>query len=381
MRCEWNIAPLRELVAFISKGIAPSYTDEETETTIKVLNQKCNRNFQISYSEARLHDLTKKAVAEARYVQSDDIIINSTGTGTAGRIAQINEVPCKTTVDGHMIIIRANERVTQKYLGYALKSHQREVLQLDEGSTGQTELNRERLLSEITICYPKSLAIQEKITSFLSALDDKIELNQRINDNLERQVSIVFDERFVDFTYTNGTVPDGWHQGVLGDVADITSGKRPTMKQTYPSPNVTIPLVGAASIMGYTNQALYSEPILVTGRVGTHGVVQRFQTPCWASDNALVIKSPYYEFVYQVLRRVDYKNMNRGSTQPLITQTDLKNVRIVLPTVESLQEFEAFAGSLMALYEVNRIENARLAELRDNLLPQLISGTIDISKI
>lgn len=184
MTSNWHVAPLRELVGFISKGMAPSYAESETETTIRVLNQKCNRNYRISYSESRLHDIARKKVPLERYVKPNDILINSTGTGTAGRIAQIDKVPCATTVDGHMIIIRSNNRVTQKYLGYALKNHQREILQLDEGSTGQTELNRDRLLNEIMISYPDSLLEQEEIVRILEGVEQKTLINQKINDNL-----------------------------------------------------------------------------------------------------------------------------------------------------------------------------------------------------
>ena len=184
MKCEWKTEPLRNMISFISKGIAPVYADSESDTTIRVLNQKCNRKFSISYAESRLHNVAAKKVPDERYIIKDDILINSTGTGTAGRIAQVKYVPCPTTVDGHMIIIRANEKVTQKYLGFALKAHQWEILKLDEGSTGQTELNRERLLDEIMVSYPISHYEQNKIVNILSTIDDKIELNQKINDNL-----------------------------------------------------------------------------------------------------------------------------------------------------------------------------------------------------
>lgn len=184
MRSEWKRVPLGDLVGYISKGIAPSYADKESETTVRVLNQKCNRNFRISYSESRLHDLAQKKVTSERYVRSGDILINSTGVGTSGRIAQIDIVPCDTIVDGHMIIVRTNGAVTQKYLGYALKVHQQEVLQLDEGSTGQTELNRERLLDEILISYPVERETQEKIAFCLEGIEKKIFTNEQINDNL-----------------------------------------------------------------------------------------------------------------------------------------------------------------------------------------------------
>lgn len=184
MTSKWHEVPLRELVGYISKGIVPSYAEKESDTTIRVLNQKCNRNFQIGYSESRLHDTAKKRVPDERYVIEHDILINSTGAGTAGRIAQIGSVPQETTVDGHMIILRANEKVLQKYLGYALKAHQWEVLQLDEGSTGQTELNRERLLDEIVISYPESFSVQEGIVMLLEGIDKKMLINTQINDNL-----------------------------------------------------------------------------------------------------------------------------------------------------------------------------------------------------
>lgn len=184
MKSEWDVVPLRSLICFISKGISPIYSEKKTKTTVQVLNQKCNRNFQINYSESRLHDKSKKRVPAERFIRQNDILINSTGKGTAGRVAQIDYVPCETIVDGHMIIIRANNKIDQRFLGYALKAHQQEILQLDEGSTGQTELNRERLLEEIMISYPRSFEIQKRIVSLLDGLNSKIKLNNKINDNL-----------------------------------------------------------------------------------------------------------------------------------------------------------------------------------------------------
>lgn len=133
--------------------------------------------------------------------------------------------------------------------------------------------------------------------------------------------------------------------------------------------------------MGFTSKANHTDKILVTGRVGTHGVIQRFNTPCWTSDNTLVITSLYYEFTNQILHRIDYSSMNRGSTQPLITQGDMKKVVVLVPDEEILAKFEGLANLLMAKWEANNIENAKLALLRDSLLPKLMSGELDISDI
>jgi len=176
-------------------------------------------------------------------------------------------------------------------------------------------------------------------------------------------------------------MPKDWKIGKLGDIAEITSGKRPLAKQNNINDEFCIPLIGASCVMGYTNSVLYSNRILITGRVGTHGVVQRFNEPCWPSDNTLVILSRCYEYCYQILKTINYTAMNRGSTQPLITQTDLKNTEIVVPTNKILTDYEKDIGALMNLYESNQRENTRLAAIRDALLPKLMSGEIDVSNV
>ena len=222
------------------------------------------------------------------------------------------------------------------------------------------------------------LPTQQKIAAILSSLDDKIELNNKINENLEQQAQALFKSWFVDFEPFGGKMPEGWKVGKLSEIADISSGKRPPMKQSEYSNEVSIPLVGAASVMGYTNQVLYNEPILITGRVGTHGVIQRFNSECWPSDNTLVIKSNYYEYTYQILKNIDYDNMNRGSTQPLITQSDLGKVECIIPDEGNLNKFEQLTNNLFAKLQENQLENQKLANIRDTLLPKLMNGEISI---
>ena len=133
--------------------------------------------------------------------------------------------------------------------------------------------------------------------------------------------------------------------------------------------------------MGYTKEYLYDEDILIIGRVGTHGVVQRVNYPCFPSDNTFVIKSKYYGFVYQLLKRIDYDSLNTGSTQPLITQKSLKTVNVVLPDENSLSEFENISKVFFDKIYLNQNEITSLTKLRDTLIPKLMSGEIDVSKI
>ena len=181
---EWKEKTLGEVTSFITKGISPKYSEYESDTTIWVLNQKCNRNFEISYGEARLNDCNLKKVPENKMLKNEDVLINSTGTGTAGRVAQLHNVERPTTIDGHMILLRPTEEVDPLYYGYAIKAYQKQIENLAEGSTGQTEINRQRLQDEVVIRFPSDKSEQKAIGKFLANIDDKIKNNTEINKNL-----------------------------------------------------------------------------------------------------------------------------------------------------------------------------------------------------
>ncbi len=232
-------------------------------------------------------------------------------------------------------------------------------------------------IGKLKIILPP-LEEQQKIGQLLKILDDKIELNNKINKTLEEMAKAIFKSWFVDFEPWGGKMPDDWKEVKLGDIANITTGKRPKLRMSTVSMEAYIPIIGASSVMGFTSDTLYNEKILITGRVGTHGVIQRFCSPCWPSDNTLVIKTEYYEFVYQQLCIVKFYNMNRGSTQPLITQTDMRNIPIILPNYEFLKIFEVLIGQLMDLYDHNIFESTNLSSIRDTLLPKLMSGEIRV---
>ena len=272
-----------------------------------------------------------------------------------------------------------NEETDPLFLFYLLKHNKDKIEAMGSGTTFKEVSGN--TMKNIIVRVPSDKEVQKNIASILGTLDDKIEENERINNNLEQQVSALYQSWFEDFDPTNGVCPDNWSNQMLSTIADISSEKRPPIKSEVYSQETPISIVGAASVMGFTSEANHTDKILVTGRVGTHGVIQRFNTPCWTSDNTLVITSPFYEFTNQILHRIDYSSMNRGSTQPLITQGDMKKVVVLVPDEETLAKFEALAGSLMAQWEANNNENVKLASLRDTLLPKLMSGELDVSDI
>ena len=272
-----------------------------------------------------------------------------------------------------------NENTDPLFLFYLLKYNKDKIEGMGSGTTFKEVSGN--TMKNIVVNVPTDKKVQEKIAAILGSIDDKIEENEQINNNLEQQVSILYQSWFEDFEITNGVCPKDWSYQELSSIADIASGKRPPVKSNVCNQETHISIVGAASVMGFTSEANHTDKILVIGRVGTHGVVQRFNTPCWTSDNTLVITSPYYEFTNQILHRIDYSSLNRGSTQPLITQGDMKKVAVLVPDENTLAKFEKFASSLMAKWEANNNENVKLASLRDTLLPKLMSGELDVSKI
>lgn len=174
-----------------------------------------------------------------------------------------------------------------------------------------------------------------------------------INDNLESQVETL---------YCN-IIRNKQPNGVLAEIATVETGKRPIS-----SIKGSIPLVGAGGIMGYIDSFNYNLPILTLGRVGTHGIIQRFKDKCWISDNSLVIKTAYYEYVYQFLKKVDYAVLNRGSTQPLITQTDIKNLSICIPSNSEMYNFSCFSNRIMSYFSNNNHEIIELCELQASII-------------
>ena len=318
-----------------------------------------------------------------KFRNGDTIMARITPCLENGKTAKVdilyeNEIGFGST---EYIVFRAQEGVDEDFLYYLVCSPivREPAIKSMVGSSGRQRVQTD-VVQNLDIAVPP-YEEQCLIGGILRNLDDKIKINSKINENLLEQASSIYQAWFEDLTLSDGSCPSTWHQGILADIADITSGKRPPVKSSEKTDVAVIPIVGAASVMGYTTEANHTDKILVTGRVGTHGVVQRFNSPCWTSDNTLVITSALYEYTFQILKRIDYRSMNRGSTQPLITQGDMKKVPILIPDNETILKFETFVGQLMEQYQTNLFENEKLVELRDTLLPKLMSGEIDVSDL
>jgi type I restriction enzyme S subunit len=150
----WQAIPLREVTSVLRRGISPKYTDVQG---VAVLNQKCVRNNRDSLGPARLHDPSKR-IGQDQFLRPGDVLVNSTGMGTLGRVGQLMRVDRPMTVDSHVTIVRANADIIDPVLlSQDLLSRQDEIEALGEGSTGQTELSRDSLGRILVVVSPKEM--------------------------------------------------------------------------------------------------------------------------------------------------------------------------------------------------------------------------------
>lgn len=137
----WRVSTLGEECAYLNRGISPKYLEEGG---LLVLNQKCVRDFSLDPSKGRRHDPTLRGVS-GRLLEVGDVLVNSTGVGTLGRVAQVLRLSEPTIVDSHVTVVRAGSRLNSAFLGQWFVLKQPEIEALGEGSTGQTELSRGKL--------------------------------------------------------------------------------------------------------------------------------------------------------------------------------------------------------------------------------------------
>ena len=378
---EWKEVRLGDVCTRVCSGGTPKSTNlSYYGGEIPWLNTK-EIDFNRIYSTEKTITDSGLNNSSAKWIVPNTVTVAMYGA-TAGKSCIVkvpmttNQACCNLTIN--------DEVADYEFVYYTLKNDYTTLASLANGGA-QQNLNAQ-IIKDYVLKMP-SLADQRRIASILSSLDRKIELNNKINADLEEMAQAIFKNWFVDFEPFKdgkfvdsklGMIPEGWKVGCLGDIAEITSGKRPPKKSKDKTKELFIPLIGASDIMGFTSDVLYERPILVIGRVGTHGVVQRFQEKCWPSDNTLVIESRYYNYVYQLLKGIDYSAINRGSTQPLITQTDVKNTDVIIAPENVLKEYESITSTLFSKHRANIKENSRLSTLRDTLLPRLMSGELEV---
>lgn len=399
----WARRPIQDVCVRVTSGGTPSRSNPEFYEDGEWAWVKTQELLDSWIDDTEEH-ITEIAIdkSSAKILPEQTILLALYGA-TVGQLGILRR-PMTCNQACCAIIVNPDE-ADYRYLFYLLIASRRQLKSLATGAAQQNLSGT--LIKNFVLPFPK-LEVQQRIADILGKLDDKIELNRRMNRTLEKMAAAIFKSWFIDFdavrakaegrdpnlpaeiadlfpdTFEDsdlGPIPKGWEVGTISDLADVTSGKRPQQRSKERTAESHIPLYGGGGVMAYVAAPMIAEPLLLTGRVGTLGKIFRIVEPCWPSDNTLMIlpnKQEYLEFLFFMLQRFDFSSLNRGSTQPLLTQTDIKKQMLVIPPLDVLIAFWQSARSIFAKFDSNMSEATVLAGLRDTLLSKLLSGEIEL---
>lgn len=385
---------LRKISKYTARGISPRYVKFDG---LMVLNQKCIRNQKIDIQLARLTDKNKKFGLEKKLCKFD-ILINSTGIGTLGRIAQLKD-ELEATVDSHVTIFRPAEfleghdiKIDPLYIGYCIRNQEKFIESMGAGATGQTELSKNSILDQVYVNLT-DYSIQTNISSILSKYDDLIENNEKRIIVLEEMAQLLYAEWFIKFKFPGhekvkmidsksvyGMIPEGWEIKKLGDIIQIKKGKNIT-KDTVINGDVAV-VAGGIEPAYFHNISNTVAPVITISASGAGaGFVKLYYQDIWASDCSYIDKntSEYVYFFYLFLKnkQKEISNLQRGSAQPHVYPKDLMGLKII-HSQEFIIRFNNLVTPLFELVDKLKEENIKLNDTRDLLIPQLVTGKTEL---
>ena len=394
-----NRIPLGEVASYIKRGITPKYVDDG----ICILNQKCIRDGRVNIELSRRTNENAR-VAEEKYLQIGDVLINSTGTGTVGRTAPFLNPDGleKTVVDTHITIVRPNpKKVNARFLAYALRQNEPTIVNIAKGATNQVELSAKDLALLLVPLLPRHE--QDSIAEILTAYDDLIENNRQRMELLEESARLMYREWFVrlrfpghEHTPITNDIPEGWEKVPTPEAIEINPrtklsgedehwfvemGELPINSMVIQSPCKRDGRGGSKFKNGDTLFARIT-PCLENGKTGYvqfmgDGEVGR------GSTEFIVLRSHRVtpEFVYCLSRTYAFrgnaiKSMIGSSGRQRVQESCFEKFMVWVPTNAILIAFSENVEPLFRQIKVLHEQNQKLREARDLLLPRLMNGEI-----
>ena len=272
-----------------------------------------------------------------------------------------------------------------RFIKYCFDLLQRDCKQISQG-TAQDNLSWQKLS---TIEFPAPpIETQHRIANILSAYDDLIENNRKQIKLLEEAAQRLYKEWFVNLRFpgyehikiTDG-VPEGWEEDCLSKIAEFKRGKTITKAQIEPG---TVPVVaGGLEPAYYHNVANTKAPVItVSGSGANAGFTRMYHTDVFASDCSFIDKSTcaFLPFVYCFLanHKAKLDSLQKGSAQPHVYAKDINALHICVPNEDFLHRFCDFAEPLFSKIGLLEKQNKDLTEVRDRLLPKLMSGEVEV---
>jgi type I restriction enzyme S subunit len=392
---EWKEYKISEVIDEISMGPFGSNikVDNFIDSGVPVLNGSNLQGFKLNEDSFNYVSQEKADSLGKANAHRGDVVITHRGT-----LGQIIYIPEDSKFKQYVIsqsqfrlklkkdIIRSDFFVY--FFHTRLGQHR---IMMNASQVGVPALARPTsTFKEVNVPVPP-IEIQKKVMAVLSSLDDKIEVNRRINDNLEQQAQTLFKSWFVDFEpFKNGEfveselgmIPKGWRVEELENICTIKYGKGLGKNDLTQK---GFPVFGGNGIIGFYTQYLYELPqILVSCRGAASGKIIESLPQSYVTSNSLVLELKdrfYYNYLKFLLLSSPLYDYATGSAQPQITIDNIKGVKILLPLQEAIQKMNPTLENIGNIQRTNEQESRRLSELRDTLLPKLMSGELKVNEI
>ena len=327
--------------------------------------------------------------------------------GDVGRVAVVSDWSKGWNAARAIAVLRLKNDEDAEFLRLVLQSGPIQLLMRSwSNTTVQMTLNLKEV-KEIPIPWPP-ITQRREIAAILSAFDDKIELNRRMNRTLEQMARALFKSWFVDFDPVRAKmrgeepegmdaetaalfpaemdevegreVPKGWETKRVQDVLELAYGKALTAENRLPG---NVPVYGSNGPVGFHNKALTSGPGIIVGRKGNPGFVKWSQQDFFTIDTAFYVVgkganfSPEHAFF--TLDILGLPSLGADSAVPGLNRDAAYAQSYIVPTVSVLKRFDGYATQFRKAVNFYENESAQLASLRDALLPRLLSGEVDVS--
>ena len=333
-----------------------------------------------------------------KYVLKQGDIVFSR-VGSVDRCSYVDQKHDGWMFSGRCLRVRPTSEIDSEYLYYyfCLEETKQFVRNISVGAT-MPSINT-KLLGEVVVTFPE-LEQQKRISGILSAIDSKIEVNQKINDNLEQQAQAIYHERFE--TASPDDLHSGWRTVTLGEVATILNKSfNPLKEPEMLLEHYSIPAFDEARFPVFdlstsikSNKFIIDASCFMISKLNP--TTKRVWKPYCLTGNAvcstefIVYKAKdqsITDFLYSVIDSGSFSDFmcshvtgSTGSRQRT-TPSDTLSYKLILPSEDDLAEFQSLVSPMYAQIRINAIENDRLKRLRDSLLPKLMSGEIDVSAV
>ena len=294
-----------------------------------------------------------------------------------------------TYVNQSVIVFEPNEKIIlPRYLFYNLDNRYEEFRLLSDGTSTRGGLSG-WIVKRMEISLPP-LKEQQQVVSLLQRIDEKIDLNNAINNNLQQQAIALFQNTF---PYgVEDDLQDGWRIASVGEIIELHDSRRIPLSggERDKMENKIYPYYGATSLMDYVDNYIFDGIYLLLGEDGTvidtkgYPVLQYVWGKFWVNNHAHILTGKLgftVESLWVLFHLTSVRSIVTGAVQPKISQANLRSIRVVLPPQELLKSYNECIQPMFSTIRNNSSENERLSTLRDSLLPKLLNGEINVSEV